>query len=96
MFVDVQTSCYKYYIHNVYNARPPSTLTCILWYDALNFQKFKYTLYTLMVVPCIAGLCIENQHCVLGFVNVFITNAAPTCLGTYVPSSGSVFVLVST
>jgi hypothetical protein len=30
---------------------------------------------------------IENQHCALGFVNVFITNAAPTCFGTYVPSS---------
>jgi hypothetical protein len=41
-------------------------------------------------------LCIENQHCALGFVNVFIANAAPTCFGTYVPSSGSVFVLVST
>jgi hypothetical protein len=36
-------------------------------------------------------LCIENQHCALGFVNVFITNAAPTCFSTYVPSSGSVF-----
>jgi hypothetical protein len=41
-------------------------------------------------------ICIENQHCALGFVNVFITNAAPTCFGTYVPSSGSVFVLVCT
>jgi hypothetical protein len=39
---------------------------------------------------------VENEHCALGFVNVFITNAAPTCFGTYVPSSGSVFVLVST
>jgi hypothetical protein len=48
-----------------------------------------------MFVLCIAGLCIENEHCALGFVNVFITNAAPTCFGTYVPSSGSVFVLVS-
>jgi hypothetical protein len=48
-----------------------------------------------MFVPCIAALCIENQHCALGFVNVFTTNAAPTCFGTYVPSSGSVFVLVS-
>jgi hypothetical protein len=38
------------------------------------------------------NLCIENQHCALGFVNVFITNAAPTCFSTYVPSSGSVFV----
>jgi hypothetical protein len=52
--------------------------------------------YNLMFVPCIAGLCIENQHRALGFVNVFITNAAPTCFGTYVPSSGSFFVLVST
>jgi hypothetical protein len=42
------------------------------------------------------SVCIENQHCALGFVNVFITNADPTCFGTYVPSSGSVFVLVST
>jgi hypothetical protein len=50
----------------------------------------------LMFVLCIAGLCIENQHCALGFVNVFITNAAPTCFGTYMPSLGSVFVLVST
>jgi hypothetical protein len=41
-------------------------------------------------------ICIENQHCALGFVNKCITNAAPTCFGTYVPSSGSVFVLVST
>jgi hypothetical protein len=49
-----------------------------------------------MFVPCIAGLYMENQHCALGFVNVFITNAAPTCFGTYVPSSKSVFVLVST
>jgi hypothetical protein len=56
-----------------------------------------YTIYyILMFVPCIAGLCIENQHSKLVFVNVFITNAAPTCFGTYVPSSGSVFVLVST
>jgi hypothetical protein len=39
---------------------------------------------------------IEIQHCALCFVNVFITNAASTCFGTYVPSSGSVFVLVST
>jgi hypothetical protein len=23
-----------------------------------------------MFVPCIAGLCIENQHCALGFVIV--------------------------
>jgi hypothetical protein len=40
----------------------------------------------------------KNQHYALSFVNirVFITNAAPTCFGTYVPSSGSVFVLVST
>jgi hypothetical protein len=30
-----------------------------------------------------------------GFINVFIANAAPTCFGTYVPSSGSVFALVS-
>jgi hypothetical protein len=40
-------------------------------------------------------LCIENQHCALVIVNVFITNEAPTCFGTYVPSSGSVFALVS-
>jgi hypothetical protein len=40
-------------------------------------------------------LCIENQHCALGFVNVFITNAALTCFGTYVPSSGSVLVRIS-
>jgi hypothetical protein len=56
----------------------------------------EFNLSNLMFVPCIAGLCIENQHCALGFVNVFITNAATTCFGTYVPSSGSVFVLVST
>jgi hypothetical protein len=36
-----------------------------------------------MFVLCIAGLCIENKHFALGFVNVFITNAAPTCFGTY-------------
>jgi nucleosome binding factor SPN SPT16 subunit len=29
-----------------------------------------------MFVPCTAGLCIENQHCALGFVNVSFTNAA--------------------
>jgi hypothetical protein len=49
-----------------------------------------------MFVPCIAEFCIENQHCALGFINIFIINAAPTCFGTYVPSKGSVFVLVST
>jgi hypothetical protein len=49
-----------------------------------------------MFVQCIAGLYKENQHCALGFVNIVITNAAPTCFGTYVPSSGNVFVLVST
>jgi hypothetical protein len=37
-----------------------------------------------MFVPCIAGLCIENQHCALGFVNVFIIIrllhvSAPAC-----------------
>jgi hypothetical protein len=48
-----------------------------------------------MFVPCIAGLYLENQHFVLGFVNAFIINAAPTCFGTYVSSSGSVFVLVT-
>jgi hypothetical protein len=31
----------------------------------------------LMFVLCIAGLCIENQHCALGFVNIVITDAAP-------------------
>jgi hypothetical protein len=31
----------------------------------------------------------KNQHCALSFVNIFITNAAPTCFGTYVPSVGS-------
>jgi hypothetical protein len=50
----------------------------------------------LVFVPCVAGLCIENQHCALGYINIFITNAAPTCFGTYVPSSRSVVVLVST
>jgi hypothetical protein len=29
-----------------------------------------------MFVLCIDGLCIENQHCALGFVNICITNAA--------------------
>jgi hypothetical protein len=38
----------------------------------------------------------KNQHCALIFVNILITNAAATCFGTYVPSSGSIFVLVST
>jgi hypothetical protein len=28
-----------------------------------------------MFLPCIAGLRIANQHCSLGFVNVFITDA---------------------
>jgi hypothetical protein len=31
-----------------------------------------------------------------GFCQCIYYNAAPTCFGTYVPSSGSVFVLVST
>jgi putative effector of murein hydrolase LrgA (UPF0299 family) len=44
----------------------------------------------LMFVPCIAGLGIKNQHCALSFVNIYITNAASTCFGTYMPSSGSV------
>jgi hypothetical protein len=56
---------------------------------------FNIIYHFFMFVPCIAGLCIENQHCAVGFVNLFTTNAAPTCFGTYVPSSGSVFVLVS-
>jgi hypothetical protein len=29
----------------------------------------------LIFVPCIAGLCIENQHCALSFVNIIITNS---------------------
>jgi formate/nitrite transporter FocA (FNT family) len=41
----------------------------------------KHRIYNLMFVPCIAGLCIENQHFALGFANIFITNAAPTCFG---------------
>jgi hypothetical protein len=49
----------------------------------------------LMFVPCIAGLCIEKPALCTGFRQVFIFDAAPTCFGTYVPSSGSVFVLVS-
>jgi hypothetical protein len=47
------------------------------------FTKYKYVVH-------------KNQHCALSLVNIFITNVAPTCFGTYVPSSGNVFVLVST
>jgi hypothetical protein len=57
---------------------------------------YNHLLIFFMFLPCIAVLCIENQHCTLGLVNIFITNAAPTCFGTYVPSSGSDFVHVST
>jgi hypothetical protein len=40
--------------------------------------------WNLMFVPCLAGLCIENQHCALGFVNVLLLMrllhvSAPTC-----------------
>jgi hypothetical protein len=28
-----------------------------------------------MFVPCIAGLCIKNQHCAHSFVNIFITSS---------------------
>jgi hypothetical protein len=65
-------------------------------FEISNLENLQSFSSSLMFVPRIAGLCIENQHFALGFVNVFITNAAPTCFGTYVPSTGSVFVLVST
>jgi hypothetical protein len=57
------------------------------------FQQFiRLPSSGLLVDNCV----IEKKHCALGFVNVFITNAAPTCFDTYMPSSGSTFVLVST
>jgi hypothetical protein len=53
--------------------------------NSCNYERNIHSLFSLnntcvnlVFVPCIAGLCIENQHCALGFVNVFITNAAPT------------------
>jgi hypothetical protein len=57
-------------------------------------DKEKVNLF-LMFVQCIAGLCIKTHTVHLVSVNIFVTNAAPTCFGTYVPSSGSVFFLVS-
>jgi hypothetical protein len=48
-----------------------------------------------MFVPCIAGLCIKTNT-VHWVTSIYVYwYAAPTCFGTYVPSSGSVFVLVS-
>jgi hypothetical protein len=51
--------------------------------------------FNLMFIPCIAGLRIKTKtvHWVTS-VHVYCY-AAPTCFGTYVPSSGSIFVLVS-
>jgi hypothetical protein len=49
----------------------------------------------LMFIPCIAGLHVKTNtvHWVTSiYVYCYV---APTCYGTYVPSSGSVFVLVS-
>jgi hypothetical protein len=47
-----------------------------------------------MFVPCIAGLCIENQHCALGFVNVFIiTRLLHVSAPTYHPQGASLSCL---
>jgi hypothetical protein len=44
---------------------------------------------SLMSVPCIAWLDVIDQHYALIIIPLFITQA-PTCFGTYVPSSRSV------
>jgi hypothetical protein len=50
---------------------------------------------SLMFIPCIAGLRVKTNT-VHWVTSIYVyCYAAPTCLGTYVPSSGSVFVLVS-
>jgi hypothetical protein len=46
-------------------------------------------LIILMFVLCIAWLGIIDQHCALIITPLFIT-VAPTCFGTFMPSSGSV------
>jgi hypothetical protein len=48
-----------------------------------------YQSASLMFVPCIAWLGITDQHYTLIITPLFI-NQAPTCFGTYVPSSWSV------
>jgi hypothetical protein len=67
--------------------RPLGTPRC-RWEDNIKMDKLRF-------VPCFAGLCIEKPTLCTGFRQVFIFDAAPTCFSTYVPSSGSVFVLVS-
>jgi hypothetical protein len=52
-------------------------------------------IYNLMFVRCIAGLRIKTNT-VHWVTSIYVyCCAAPTCFGTYVPSSESVFVLVS-
>jgi hypothetical protein len=48
-----------------------------------------------MFVPCIAGLRIKTNTVHWVSSTYVYCYAAPTCFGTYVPSTGSVFVLVS-
>jgi hypothetical protein len=53
-------------------------------YCSMNDFSFVKDIIDLMFVPCIAGLCIENQHCALGFVNFLLLMwllhvSAPTC-----------------
>jgi hypothetical protein len=69
-----------------------------LVYSSMNcrlLDYYKASSGNLMFVPCIAGLRVQTNtvHWVLS-IYVYCY-AAPTCFGTYVPSSGSVFVLVS-
>jgi hypothetical protein len=52
-------------------------------------QHVHRTFSGLMSVRCIAWLGITDRHDALIVIPVFVTQA-PTCFGTYVPSSGSV------
>jgi hypothetical protein len=73
-----------------YLFRPPIVAIYRRCFSNDVLQGEPKSIYKYMILGIIYKLCIENQHCAPGFLNIFITNAAPTCFGTYVPSSGSV------
>jgi hypothetical protein len=82
--------------HQICNCKHKNIPSIIFRYTYNRCSHTLYTPYTFDVCTVHCWVVHKNQHCALSFVSIFITNAAPTCFGTYVPSSGSVFVLVST
>jgi hypothetical protein len=61
-----------------------------LWYEyPKEIRKINYSFDSLMFVPCIARLSINNQHYALHFITSLFNILAPTCFGSSLPPSGS-------